>query len=79
MKFITFEVSDRSLVETTISRNDGRWDCSILLSRQGSTYGEVIYKRARSFSGFYHCDEALKMAVDFTSFCIKTTSRIADA
>lgn len=74
MKFVTFEVSDRSIAETTVSRIDGRWDCSILLSQQGSTFGEVIHKHARSFSGFYRCDDALEMALDFTSSCIETAS-----
>jgi hypothetical protein len=71
MKFITFELSNRTLTATTISQIDGLWDCSILLSQQCSTYGQVIYKHARSFSGFYSCDDVLKMAVDFTSCCIE--------
>lgn len=71
MKFITFELSNHTLTATTISQIDGLWDCSILLSQQCSTYGQVIYKHTRSFSCFYSCDDVLEMAVDFTSCCIE--------
>jgi len=71
MKILTFEVSNCSLVVTTVVQVGGQWNCSLALSQQDPGCNEVIHRSARSFSGVYDPQAALEIGSDFTNSFIE--------
>ena len=71
MKILTFEVSNRSLVVTSIVESGGGWECSSILSQQTPGSSEVVHKSTKSFTGFYEPEDALEIGAEFANSFIE--------
>lgn len=71
MKILTFEVSNCSLVVTSIVESSGGWECSSILSQQTPGCSEVVHKSTKSFSGLYDPEDALEIGSEFANSFIE--------